>query len=597
MLIWIFAVLLSFAKISSSSPLIARDAQVTFDSLPASKELNWLPCYDIFQCAKLDLPLDPDDPSEDLRVSIPLLKYAANLTSDGQYAGMMLFNPGGPGSPGTSFLPGKETILAEVFGPTWDIVTFDTRGTGFASPSTNCSNESTTGTSQAPLSRRAAGLIAPTEIELYFQQELEVAYTIGAQCNATIGANSSSIGHYVSTYYTVRDMLAIVDAYSKSPAAANVTDAGLVHYYGLSAGTIIGQTLASEFPEKLGRVILDGVVDPNDYVSGKDMTSIYLEDEIFEQFLRLCQLAGPTKCAFAQDTDEPLFNRFETLIGKLDPVVASANAWANASDIATALALIQGSLGGFSFFPIASYPALGSLLAAVEPIILHNFSISALESVFANVSGTASIFTQAQPAITFRTEWETSILCSDADFVFGQNVSTSDGDLLTLRNQSYLGGDSEYAAHHVQCAGWPIVAHKRFRGPFGSFAKNCTCHKGGSCNPIQFVGITLDYATPLANAVSSSALFEGSKVIAIDSIGHTGISAFNQCSLKAIQQYLITGQPLQIFCPLETVPFNITTLSEYGWVKDGKLASNQTRIYGNSEGEGPLISTKFNQTG
>ena len=600
MLVRSLIVLITRFTAALSSPITARDGQVTFDTLPASRNLTWSPCYDEFECAKLDLPMDPDDPSDNLRVSIPLLKYPANVTGVGlgDYAGMMLFNPGGPGSAGTTFLPFAAPVLANLLGPNWDIVTFDPRGVGFAYPSSNCSNLSITGTSQPTLSKRAEGLTAPHELEQYFHQELEMAYTIGQQCNASIGANSSSIGHYVSTYYVARDILAIVDAYSKSPVAANVIDADLVNFYGLSYGTIIGQVLASEFPEKLRRFILDGVLDPYDYVSGKTLNSIYLDDEIVEQFLRLCQLAGPRQCAFAQDTDTPLFPRFQAMINKLDPKVAAANGWQNTTDIATALALITSPISGLSFYPIESFPSFGSLLAAVEPIILRNFSLAAIKSALSSAKASSPI-TQTEPSMTARTEWEISIMCSDADWVYGQNDSTaiSNGDLENLRNQSSIQADGSFATHYLQCAGWPISAQKRSTGPFGSSMYDCECKRGNPCEGIQFIGITLDYATPLVNAVSNSKRFEGSGVIAIDSIGHTGITSMSQCALKAVQQYLATGQPLSTFCPLETVPFNVTGLSEYGWISGGQLVSNQTRVYVNSNGEGPLISDIFNQTG
>ena len=42
---------------------------------------------------------------------------------------------------------------------------------------------------------------------------------------------------------------------------AVVGDAKL-HYFGASYGTFLGATYAEEFPTKVGRLVLDGAVDP-----------------------------------------------------------------------------------------------------------------------------------------------------------------------------------------------------------------------------------------------------------------------------------------------------------------------------------------------
>jgi hypothetical protein len=92
----------------------------TLDTVVPAKELIWCPCYDGFFCAKLEVcnttsfwagdislivglqvPLDYDD-VEHGQAAVPLVKYPAQQNSSfGDYQGMILLNPGGPGASGT----------------------------------------------------------------------------------------------------------------------------------------------------------------------------------------------------------------------------------------------------------------------------------------------------------------------------------------------------------------------------------------------------------------------------------------------------------------------------------------------------------------
>jgi pimeloyl-ACP methyl ester carboxylesterase len=71
---------------------------------------------------------------------------------------------------------------------------------------------------------------------------------------------------------------------------------------GESHGTLIGQTYANLFPRRVRAMALDGVVDP---VAATTSTEAVLAsgsadtDRVFRTFLRLCEAAGPDRCALA----------------------------------------------------------------------------------------------------------------------------------------------------------------------------------------------------------------------------------------------------------------------------------------------------------
>lgn len=106
-------------------------------------------------------------------------------------------------------------------------------------------------------------------------------------------AGNDSIFHYSNTPNVARDLLSIVHAWDEWRAEAAVTakpgshaevsepahgdgtnpdsnlkpksTKGKLVYIGYSYGTLLGATFAAMFPDKVGRVVLDGVVDADHY--------------------------------------------------------------------------------------------------------------------------------------------------------------------------------------------------------------------------------------------------------------------------------------------------------------------------------------------
>ncbi len=75
-----------------------------------------------------------------------------------------------------------------------------------------------------------------------------------------------------------------------------------ITYVDLSYGTMIGQMYANMFPDRVRAMLLAGIVDPVAFTtSAEAMTAVNSSstDEVFAQFLRLCDSAGPERCALA----------------------------------------------------------------------------------------------------------------------------------------------------------------------------------------------------------------------------------------------------------------------------------------------------------
>ena len=74
------------------------------------------------------VPLQYSEPDGE-QAAVAIIMSPSNFSAgDENYLGPVLFNPGGPGDSGTSFLLSEVTLFREVLGPGYDLVGFDPRG-------------------------------------------------------------------------------------------------------------------------------------------------------------------------------------------------------------------------------------------------------------------------------------------------------------------------------------------------------------------------------------------------------------------------------------------------------------------------------------
>ncbi|KAM5533229.1 hypothetical protein V8D89_013094 [Ganoderma adspersum] len=93
----------------------------------------------------------------------------------------------------------------------------------------------------------------PTDIQALCSQDPildKKRKELGERCLS--GPNATTLG-YISNAATVRDLVGLADAI----VGKNST----INYWGLSYGTLVGAWFVNMFPDRVGRVILDGVLD------------------------------------------------------------------------------------------------------------------------------------------------------------------------------------------------------------------------------------------------------------------------------------------------------------------------------------------------
>ncbi|EQC34817.1 hypothetical protein SDRG_07622 [Saprolegnia diclina VS20] len=96
----------------------------------------------------------------------------------------------------------------------------------------------------------------------------------------------------------------------------------LMHYYGVSYGSFLGITYANMFPSRVGRFVIDAVLDPELYTGpapGLMAGSFRDTDKIFAGFAADCEAAGPRLCALA-DSNSPrpyLLSRLQAFLANV----------------------------------------------------------------------------------------------------------------------------------------------------------------------------------------------------------------------------------------------------------------------------------------
>ncbi|RMB87943.1 alpha/beta hydrolase [Streptomyces shenzhenensis] len=187
-----------------------------------------------WQCATLTVPLDWAKP-DGRTIGVGLIRARA---TGNDRIGSLLFNFGGPGGSGVSMMPYYAPTVAKLR-ERYDLVSFDPRGVG-ASEGIRCRSDRDI---------QAAETVdntpdTPAEEKAYLQD----AADFGKGCARAAG----TLMEHVSTTDTARDM----------DLMRQVLGDTELHYFGISYGTELGGVYAHLFPENVGRMILDAVVDP-----------------------------------------------------------------------------------------------------------------------------------------------------------------------------------------------------------------------------------------------------------------------------------------------------------------------------------------------
>jgi len=237
-----------------------------------------------FECAKVWVPVDYDGPDRSL---IALAPVRLPATDPARRIGSLFLNPGGPGGSGVDFVLGLGPFLySEEVRASFDLVGFDPRGIARSTPLL-CFDG---------LEESLAAL-PPFPFPVTPREEVTQTRSNATVANACDERGGRIIDH-MSTANVARDM---------EPLRRAVGDAKLT-YAGYSYGSYLGVTYANLFPDRVRALVVDGVLDPVAWATGRANQAATLPfstrlrsdaeaQATLEEFFRLCDAGGET-CAF-----------------------------------------------------------------------------------------------------------------------------------------------------------------------------------------------------------------------------------------------------------------------------------------------------------
>lgn len=259
------------------------------------QQLRWHSCGSGatgFECATMRVPLDYAMPRGG-EIKLALSRQKATGARS-RRLGSLLVNPGGPGGSAIDYLQryAAKNYPASVRAR-YDLVAMDPRGVARSEPVT-CLTDSE--------------MDAYAQVEQTPHNQAEIRQLVAALKKFAAGcaAHSGRVLGHVSTVEAARDM----------DVLRGVLGDGKLHYIGASYGTFLGATYAGLFPSRVGRLVLDGALDPSLSAERANRDQAAGFQTAFASFARDC--ARQSDCPLGASGTAAMGGRLKSFLTGLD---------------------------------------------------------------------------------------------------------------------------------------------------------------------------------------------------------------------------------------------------------------------------------------
>jgi pimeloyl-ACP methyl ester carboxylesterase len=480
---------------NSSVPAASPEKLTNLDSY-YSQELIWTDCKDDkkFQCAEIQVPVDYQNPGN-ASLTLALKKLSAKDSAN--KVGSLLINPGGPGGSGTDYVTYAEDAFGKRLMDSFDIIGFDPRGVALSTP-LDC------------LTDKEVDEFIAFDGTPDTDQELKVSLQLSINLAKGCKAVENNLIAHVGTQEAARDMDIIREL---------VGDEKL-NFLGASYGTYLGGMYAELFPDKVGRLVLDGAVDPS--LSG--------EEQSFDQAVGL----------------DTALKRFVEDCPKHDDCPLTQRGAAGVKEIRDFLDLLDSK-------PVKTedperiltqamgvYAVAGFLYSDEWWSYMRQSLATAFEGDGTDLLVIVDLFNERKDDGTFATNATEAIYAINC---FDEPSNATEEQVRefakTWIKDAPVFGDY-LAWGNLACSIWPV----KDPNPINKFVAQ-------GAAPIVVVGTKYDPATPYKWAIGLSSQLSSSVLLTYEGDGHTAYMRGSECIDKEIENYLVDGTipEKNIVCP------------------------------------------------
>ncbi|MFD5216879.1 alpha/beta hydrolase [Streptomyces tendae] len=455
------------------------------------QKLAWRDCgVPGFQCATMKAPLDYAKPGEgDVRLAVARKK----ATGPGKRLGSLLVNPGGPGGSAIGYLQQYAGIgyPAKVRAQ-YDMVAVDPRGVARSEPVECLDGPKMDAYTQTDVTPDDAGET----------DELVDAYKEFAE---GCGVDAPKLLRHVSTVEAARDMDVL---------RAVLGDEKLT-YVGASYGTFLGATYAGLFPDRTGRLVLDGAMDPSLPARRLNLEQTEGFETAFQSFAKDC--VRQPDCPLGDKNTAPdqvgknLKSFFDDLDAKPLPAGDADGRKLTESLATTGVIAAMYDEGAWQQLRESLTSAIKEKDGAGLLILSDSYYEREADGGYSNL-----MFANA------------AVNCLDLPAAFSSPDEVRDA-LPEFEKASPVFGEG-LAWSSLNCAYWPV---KPTGEPHRIEAAGAT--------PIVVVGTTRDPATPYRWAEALSAQLASGRLLTYEGDGHTAYGRGSTCIDSAINTYLLRG--------------------------------------------------------
>jgi pimeloyl-ACP methyl ester carboxylesterase len=442
---------------------------------------DWERCGSNQQCATIEVPLDYDKPTGE---TIELRARKVLARDRGGRIGSLFINPGGPGASGQEFASQTPMLFGSSVLRKFDVIGWDPRGVGESTPVKCLDTAQLDAMIAADGSPDNAAEIAALD---------EQSKTLAAGCQQ----RSGRLLPHVSTLDAARDI----------DVLRGIVGDSQLYYLGMSYGTYLGATYAELFPKNVGRLVLDGAVDP----------------AISSQQLAIAQAKGFDKAldAFAEDCAQrscKLGSSKVEVLAKVDQLIKISD---------------ENPLPGDGNREVTQALVI---LGLVYPLYLKEFWPRLEDAVADGLAGNgarllalADEYTDRKPSGYGDNSNEAQIAVNCLDRPDFSSIAQIKAEAPEFKAASPRFGEF-LAWSSAACVNWPVKAVNKPH-----------VIKAAGAKPIMVLGTTRDPATPYEWSVGLARGLESGVLVTRDGDGHTAYLSGNDCVKNVVESYLVQG--------------------------------------------------------